>query len=105
MYEKIDFSYNWNNKLNCKCFTTLRLKNEKYKVGNVYEITLKGGTMFFAKIIAIKTLKISHINDFIAAIDTGYSADEMKQLIKTMYKNKVKDIDNQDFVLILLQRI
>jgi len=105
MYEKIDFSQNWNNKLNCKCFTTLRLKSEKYKIGNVYEITLKGGTMFFAKIIAIKTLKIHQINDFIAAIDTGYSVEEMKRLIKTMYKNKVKDIDNQDFYLILLQRI
>ncbi len=38
---KIKFSFNWNNKLENKAFTTIRIHNpNKYKTGNMYEIEL-----------------------------------------------------------------
>ena len=40
--EKLEFSTNWNNKLDCKCFTTIRLYNpNKHFRGNQFEISLQ----------------------------------------------------------------
>lgn len=38
----IKFSYNWNQKLNCKAFTTIRIHNDgKYVVGEIYNVYLE----------------------------------------------------------------
>ena len=35
-FDTINFSYNWNSKLNCSAFTTIRVKNDKkYRIGKV----------------------------------------------------------------------
>jgi len=103
--KKISFSYNWNNKLNCNCFTTFRVKSEKYNVGETYEIYLNNVFVSNAKIIDIKTLKLKDVNEWIARLDTGYSQFEFDKLIRTMYKNKFQNIDEIDFVLLLLEKI
>lgn len=39
----IRFSYNWNNKLNCKAFTTIRLHSpERYFLGAKFNVYLNG---------------------------------------------------------------
>lgn len=38
-------------------------------------------------------------------LDTGYSPDEFRTLVETMYKNTVKDINSAVFVLVLLKKI
>lgn len=84
--ETIDFSYNWNNKLGCLAFSTLRRHNfNKYRVGETYAILLKKATQFEAKIMAIKTIPLSKINEFIAYLDTGYSLEETLKVIHRMY--------------------
>ncbi len=104
----IKFSYNWNNKLSGKAFTTLRLKNcQKYQIGKTYEIHLKcgkDGYRFFcyALIVDIKDYFINDINDYVAYIDTGYSSEECRQMMRTMYKNVVKDWSKQLISFILL---
>lgn len=99
--DKIVFSYNWNNKLNCKAYTTFRLASNKYVKGGIYAIYLKDEYLHDAEIVDIRELSASHINDFIAYIDTGYDAKEFLQIIKKMYG----DIDKRKFYFILLKRI
>ncbi|CAN5309300.1 hypothetical protein BH09BAC1_BH09BAC1_14290 [soil metagenome] len=41
--ETIAFNQNWNNKLDCNCFTTLRIRNDrKYRAGSEHAVELKG---------------------------------------------------------------
>lgn len=100
----INFSYNWNNKLNCKAFTTIRLKNvNKYQIGKEYNILLKKQLLKSAIIEDIKTIYFNQINEFIARVDTGYSAEETKNILKKMY-SKI-NLETQPFSFILLSTI
>lgn len=101
--ENIRFSYNWNNKLHCQAFTTLRLHNpRKYQVGKKLDIYLREKTKwtFIAQgeIKEIKTFKASKINDFIAFLDTGYNREECLKIIQRMYKTEDPEMD---FILIV----
>jgi hypothetical protein len=58
-----------------------------------------------AAIVEIVKIKIEQINEFIAHLDTGYSSQETKELIKKMYSNKGIDWRHQVLVLILLQKV
>lgn len=86
---RLDFSNNWNSKLNGKAFTTIRIWNEsKYVTGNVYEIRLGNTKKGIARLVSLKRMRLDQINDFIALLDTGYNAEECRGIIKKMYKNK-----------------
>ena len=50
-------------------------------------VSLKNKVMKLAKIVEIKTLKLSEFNEFMAHIDTGYSLDEFKKIVTRMYKH------------------
>lgn len=103
---RLDFSYNWNSKLNGKAFTSIRLWNEaKYEVGNVYEIRLGNTKKGIARLISLKRMRIDQISDHIALLDTGYRADKCRELIKTMYKNKRIDWDKQYLAYCLFEYI
>lgn len=99
--KRIDFNYNWNNKLGCNAFTTFRVFNpEKYILDEEYDIYLKNQFVCKAKIIRIKILKLNEINSFISYIDTGYSEEEFKEIVKKMYPGA----DNKTFMFILLKK-
>lgn len=106
MYSEIPFSYNWNNKLECMAFTTLRLLNKnKYVVGRTYNISLNGEHKFKAQIVDIKNIRLNQINAYIAYLDTGYSASECENIIRKMYsKNKI-NWNTQLISFILLVKI
>lgn len=83
---EIQFSYNWNNKLKCKSFTTVRIENHrKYLIGQEYYIRLNKEIISKAKIRMISRLNLESINDFISFLDTGYSVDEFKSIMKKIY--------------------
>lgn len=103
--EILPFSYNWNNKLDCNVFTTLRLAQDKYYVGNKFCVVLNSEPGKHVEIIAVKKILIGQITDYIAGIDTGYSVQECQKLIKTMYKNSNIEWDKQLLSFILLKTI
>jgi hypothetical protein len=83
---QINFSTNWNNKLSCQAFTTLRIYNaEKHVTGTAVDIQLKGNTLDTGIIKQVKVLNIEQINDYIAYLDTGYSREECMNILKRMY--------------------
>jgi len=100
--EEIKFSYNWNGKLNCNHFTTLRL-SDRFNIGEKYAVLLKGKEIGTGEVIAKKYLRLTQINDFIAYLDTGYNAKKCKEILKTMYKNKPIDWNTQQIVLYLIK--
>lgn len=85
---RITFSYNWNKKLDSNYYTTLRLSNVSYQKGQLIEIVLKGKKIHTGKIIEMRLITIDQINEFIGGLDTGYGAEETKNIIKKMYPNK-----------------
>ena len=103
MEEILDFTYNWNNKLNCEAFSTLRLRNDKkYYRGARKIVRLKGINKGTATIVGTRYFTIDMINEAIARLDTGYSVEECKKIIKTMYKNKVMNWNTQQLVFCIL---
>lgn len=88
--EALKFSYNWNNKLDCKAFTSLRL-SDRFQVGQEYKIELRGKGGHYeskgvAKIQEIRQFKLAQLNAFVAYLDTGYSLQECKDILMRMYK-------------------
>jgi hypothetical protein len=105
--EAIKFSYNWNNKLNNKAFTTIRLHNpNKYQQGKQYRIECKGELKGIAVLHEIRVFTTDKLNDFVTYLDTGYNVHDTIKLLKTMYKNSNIDWNRQrlDFCLLVYQK-
>lgn len=104
--QKITFSHNWNGKLFCYAFTTFRLRNDaKYKVGQEYDIYLKGHEHEPVVISYIRHFKIDEISEVLWLLDTGYNKEESVNMMKTMYRNIVQNWETQDISFIVLRRI
>lgn len=101
--ETIDFSYNWNNKLAGRFFTTLRLNNPKYQIGKTFQVRLKGNDLCLAQVVDFKILMMKDINSYIAGLDTGYTVPVCKDVIRKMYPTK--NWETQRLVLVLFQVI
>ncbi len=91
---EINFSYNWNRKLCCQCLTTLRLSG-KHNLDDVVMITLKDKERGLAVVVDKQEISLNMITDSLAYIDTGYNADQTKDILKKMYKNKNVNWDTQ----------
>lgn len=101
----INFSYNHNNKLACKCFTTLRKHNkEKFFRGKLCKISLLNRYLYDGTILDVITLKLLELNDWQCYIDAGLCFNDFVILISKMYPD-VKNIMEQKFDFILLEKI
>lgn len=99
--KRIDFSYNWNNKLLCKAFTTIRLHNPmRYTVGDVFGIYLNNRFMGEAVLKSKRTIRHDKLNEFVSYLDTGYNLEKMAGIFTNMYKNI--DLSTAYFDLCLL---
>ena len=104
--DELSFSYNWNGKLNCNTFTTIRLKNpNKFTEGKILKVYLNKVLFGFYRIESIKTITLAQINDWIGYLDTGYNAEGCRKIIRDIYKNKPNiNTDTAEFYYILLSR-
>lgn len=99
----ISFGYNWNNKLDCHAFTTIRLfQPTKYCIGETYDITLNKQKICEAIVIDIKLFWLKDISPFIAYLDTGYSKEECTDIINKMYP--FVDFNSTYLSLILIKK-
>lgn len=97
----IRFSFNWNNKLANRAFTTLRLHNPgKYIVGQQYQIELKGQPKGTATLVQKRVIRLQDLNDFVCYLDTGYNRNETIAIIKRMYKG-IDIAAKMDFCLLV----
>jgi hypothetical protein len=102
--DTIPFSTNWNNKLFCNYFTTIRPKSHKYIVGNKYSIVspVKTNPRFEATIVKILEFSFDNLNDILLVLDTGYLPNEAKEIIKKMYPSNYNQLK---YYWLLLKRI
>ena len=99
MNSSVNFSEDWNNKLACKVFSTIRkLTPEKldYYLDNfesVFDIKLKDVKTCEARIIGLKTSKLSDIPDFLLWLDTGCSTTgEALKIFKSFGMDETTDV-------------
>jgi hypothetical protein len=98
----INFSYNWNNKLDNKVFTTIRANFIPVQPGTTLQIHLKGKLYCWAKVQECIKCKFSDINTLILWLDTGYAPEEAFKVFKSMgldYNRK-----DQDCMLLIFER-
>lgn len=73
----IKFCHNWNNKLNCKYFSTIRKHTEQKhqyyqnKIGHVYNVVLNGRTISTAILVGVRTSQYSNLPRELITLDTG----------------------------------
>jgi len=77
-HPKMRFSHNWNNKLDCAVFSTIRKASawavthySKY-LGHVFDIVLHGDKRSEATLIGMKSSPLRDVPDEILWLDTGY---------------------------------
>lgn len=107
--ETLEFSTNWNHKLDCDYFTTIRLQNpKKYAKGNEFQVLLhsckKQVLKGVVEVVEIRNVFLNGLDDYTCMLDTGYNASETIKLIKSMYKNKFINWDRQLLSVIMLQK-
>lgn len=102
--EKLEFSTNWNNKLDCKCFTTIRIYNPaKHFRGNEFEVFLQ--KTFRTKAVVIGTIltTLEGLSDYVCYLDTGYSREETIGIFRKMYPTT--DFKTKRICVMLLRQI
>lgn len=85
MLKQTKFSTNWNKKLFCTAFTTLRRPSPYYQVGDIHEILLNGFAIKTAKIIAIDEIPTDLLKERECRLDTGLSKHETVEIFTRMY--------------------
>ena len=99
----LKFKNNWNNKLFCKHFTTIRISSNKWKVGQVYDMEFNGTTKK-VECVHIQPMMLAMIPEYVYYTDTGYSKRESIEIFKKMYKNTNIDVMQVAFLVIVFKQ-
>ena len=103
--KEVKFSTNWNHKVYCQSFTSIRLKTDYWRKGEYYNIMLKNNFVGIAQLVAISVFRLSEITLPMALLDTGYNKEETIDIIKKMYSTKNINWDTQDLVWLIFDQI
>jgi hypothetical protein len=102
---KINFSTNWNNKLNNMCFTSIRpLNYNKYKTSLIYQVCLKDNHICLAELIEIRIIRLCDFSEIQARLDTGYDRNFLIQLMQRFYKLDNYQL-NTPFMYLLFKKV
>lgn len=105
MSYSLKFSYNWNNKLNCNFFTTIRKDNPLFQSNEVFNIIVNDNTVFTAKILHVFHCTVASLTECQCLHDTGYSKAETRAILSKMHHIDMTEIDNFMIALIYLARV
>lgn len=106
---RLTFSHNWNKKLDCDVFSTIRLWNPNlYYEGKFVEIwdnsTTPGRFKGRGKYELVSPFKLNQLKPAAAMLDTGYSLPETLAMIRKIY-SKVEDLEKKDFAYIIVRKV
>lgn len=103
---EITFSSNWNRKLNCEYFTTIRLHNQaKYRKGRRYRIMERKREVGLAVAIDVKHIRMDQLTEWHSRLDAGMCLDDFRGMLFKMYKNRVRNIHDATFDFVLLEMV
>lgn len=108
--ERLNFSHNWNKKLDCDCFSTIRLWNPaKHFEGKEVEVydnsTTPGRYKGRAVYAIVSEFTLNQLKPAAAMLDTGYSIEETRNILRTMYHKKVDNVETARFAYIILKKV
>lgn len=106
--KRINFSKNWNNKLDCEFFTTVRPVEGKseYTPGETVEICIDHKLFSKAVVWVDYITRIKNVNTIVSHIDAGLSPEKFYELIKEIYGNESFWKDKDTYVhMLLLKRV
>jgi len=87
----INFNANYNNKLNCICFSTIRIADvNKYRLNEKYSICLDKGFLFNAKLVSIENTTLKLLTERDCLLDANLTKQEFMKLINELYPNQDK---------------
>ncbi len=106
-YERIEFSKNWNNKLLCDTFSTIRPAYKSYNPGMEFDIRIGERFFCYARVLKSDNRTISGIiASGVYLTDTGLNEKEFFTLMSNMYSKKPWWIGEEtEMKVIFLQRI
>lgn len=84
---KLNFYKNWNNKLGCDYFPSIRLAKEKYKIGEIYEVWLSNKFLGKCELISKKHMYFNEMTEEMALIDSGMKKNELATYLTGLYGN------------------
>lgn len=99
---KLSFTQDWNHKLGCDAFGTVRLDSEKYQPGRRYAVWLKDELLGTAECVAVYRLKLAEITDRLAYFDVGKPASYLRALLERMYAKQGITWEHQQLAHVLL---
>lgn len=102
--KKLKFIKNWNNKLNCDFFTTIRYW-DNISVDDVVEVELEGKYIFSAKCLSKKHFHLDALPEMTCYTDFGANKENFIKFINKMYGQKVPNILNEQFTVYLFERL
>ena len=109
MARVLDFLFNWNNKLGCNYFTTIRKATEynrkSLSPGSVVEIHLQNKFQYLAEVYHQDVLLFSKIRISSLLLDTGYTYDECVKLFCKMNNCSENELMTRSFVLVYLKQL
>jgi ABC-type multidrug transport system ATPase subunit len=85
---QLEFSSNWNNKLFCTCFTTIRASS-KYQTPEPVEVFLNGKKLYDAQLLRWE--RRYAYSEYESHLDTSYTARDTHDIINKMYGKILKD--------------
>mgnify|MGYP000081770447 CR=1 FL=1 len=85
--QNLDFSTNWNHKLTCGIFSTLRMSG-RFDLDQIVEVTLSNKLLGTATCIHKERIPITLLSDAQCYLDTGYGYDETVGILAKMYPTK-----------------
>lgn len=110
LLKELHFSRNWNNKLNCNSFSTVRIRNDnKYVLLDLYRIFLRHEVypqyvdFSVARLQSITHFYLNKVTPGITFIDTNLPVIDFIQLITKMYKKKGVDFHKQQMSFLVFQ--
>jgi hypothetical protein len=83
--DTIKFNQNWNKKIFCTAFTTIRTPQPRFVLGNSYEILLQDIPVKECKIIDIRTIELIALKDSEAYLDAGVNRNKFFEIIRDLY--------------------
>lgn len=97
----LKFTYNWNKKLDCTAFTTIRIYNpQKHIQGERVNLLLKEKPIGLGVVKNVFPFYLHELTELIAYLDTGYNLQTTRDIIHKMY-SKV-DFTTQKIALLLI---
>jgi len=118
---KTKFSVNWNQKLNCNFFTTIRLRNDAYYYKSAQSAIFMKATckvqdnrfpeekdyyfLFNAEVVSVENCPLDKLPEHLCYTDTGYDKQKCTNMLRTMYKNNPKASENPEMSIIVFKRV